>query len=773
MEPFSAFSTLGSSLTATVTAANFIFALHNTPNDVRACAQLVTRVYDDLQFLITLRNSHQEYLEASPIERQRLDGIIAEAAKSLLAIGRKLEDCRAEANGGKVPLMGRMKWILGDSASFVLHSRNLGVQQAAINSEINWLRNLRQAKGKEKEESKVVEAVFENLELLKLSSKKSMLFREPADPRPAPPPYQENPAPVPSMDTGQNDVQRPPEKFGWIGNDYLEPERRTSYPSFRAESRLSPVPGHRASTPNIMLTHNDRPGTPNESHSSTNQSSQHFSPESMDQLNTSRKNSQVERKRSSSNLESHSPQLPLSLQQLPSQRGFFQPASTSFTPPPLRQAYSDTVGLQQSQVAQRRESYTAHYPASRSNFSSPAPTITPYPSFDTPVPPFAQLQRPAPLPRPMSAVAPYPSLTPKPEFAHLQRSPPPAVPPKDMRSFRQQLPDTFSPFNNNVVSDPPNPRPCEEVGTREWCPAPEISNQLSYMPTPTPTLDPKPSTTPVPTFSEEKIAISYVPFSYKAGPDQGYAPIGSPSSPAELYPEPLALPRRPTKPTRHEIEDGDKMTVSSLDSTPTPRFSLMSDFDKEIVVSSNYTPASILSSSTPAEKEVMTYSSYSPPRKPTIGQAEKESLRYSNCTPTPLLSPITQVEKEVMTYSSYSHPPTIPPISQAEKESLRYSNYAPTPIPPSSQAEQESDRYSSYAPTPVMSPVSFAGRQSVVSLMSFTETQDTGQYNRSVSRQTLRSEELPRHDDPEEAFFRDLRMQEIEKRSRIASIRKV
>ncbi|KAF8849601.1 hypothetical protein BDZ45DRAFT_634169 [Acephala macrosclerotiorum] len=206
MEPFSAFSTLGSSLTATVTTANFIFALHNTPNDVRACAQLVTRVYDDLQFLITLRNSHQEYVEASPIERQRLDGIITEAAKSLLAIGSKLEACRAEANGGKVPLMGRMKWILGDSASFVLQSRNLAVQQAAINSEINWLRSLQHGKGKDKEESKVIEAVFENLELLKLGSKKSMLFREQSDTGPAPPPYQENPSLGPSMDTVMSPV---------------------------------------------------------------------------------------------------------------------------------------------------------------------------------------------------------------------------------------------------------------------------------------------------------------------------------------------------------------------------------------------------------------------------------------------------------------------------------------------------------------------------------------------------------------------------------------
>ncbi len=84
LEPVSALSTLSSSLTATVTAENFIFALHNTPKDFRACAQLVTRVYDDLQFLITLRNEHQEYLSTPPVEhqRKRVDGIITEAARS-------------------------------------------------------------------------------------------------------------------------------------------------------------------------------------------------------------------------------------------------------------------------------------------------------------------------------------------------------------------------------------------------------------------------------------------------------------------------------------------------------------------------------------------------------------------------------------------------------------------------------------------------------------------------------------------------------------------
>lgn len=142
MEPISVLASIGSSLNATVNLANFISALKNTPKDVKACLVLVEQVNTDLQFLVTLRNRHLEYLSRNPEELQRIDRIVFRSTEALLEIGSKLERCRKDANGGKTPIVGRFMWVIGDSASFVKHSAGLAVLQAGIIAEMTWLRNL-------------------------------------------------------------------------------------------------------------------------------------------------------------------------------------------------------------------------------------------------------------------------------------------------------------------------------------------------------------------------------------------------------------------------------------------------------------------------------------------------------------------------------------------------------------------------------------------------------------------------------------------------------
>lgn len=51
-----------------------------------------------------------------------------------------MERLNPDAHGGKVPYKKRLRWFLGDSASFALRTRDLQAQHAAVQGEISWLR---------------------------------------------------------------------------------------------------------------------------------------------------------------------------------------------------------------------------------------------------------------------------------------------------------------------------------------------------------------------------------------------------------------------------------------------------------------------------------------------------------------------------------------------------------------------------------------------------------------------------------------------------------
>jgi hypothetical protein len=139
-EPFSAaaFGSIGS----TITLLRFAWDIKNTPVDVKTFLDLVHRVDEDLQYAISLRVKHLKLLSESPVELRRLDRIIESATESIFDVARLLEPCRKEANGGKVPMIGRIKWVLGDSTAISRRTANIQQQHAAINVEINYLRTL-------------------------------------------------------------------------------------------------------------------------------------------------------------------------------------------------------------------------------------------------------------------------------------------------------------------------------------------------------------------------------------------------------------------------------------------------------------------------------------------------------------------------------------------------------------------------------------------------------------------------------------------------------
>lgn len=152
-----------------VTFSKFLYDLKNTPVDVKTCLDLVRRVDEDIQYAISLRGKNLKLLSDTPIELERLDRIIAAATESILDVGRLLEGCRREAHGGRVPIRGRMKWVLGDSTAFSRRTGNLQQQHAAINVEIAYLRQMEALKPLRDLSNNTT---FENADLMSMSSRR-------------------------------------------------------------------------------------------------------------------------------------------------------------------------------------------------------------------------------------------------------------------------------------------------------------------------------------------------------------------------------------------------------------------------------------------------------------------------------------------------------------------------------------------------------------------------------------------------------------------------
>jgi hypothetical protein len=152
-----------------VTFSKFLYDLKNTPVDVKTCLDLVRRVDEDIQYAISLRGKNLKLLSDTPIELERLDRIIAAATESILDVGRLLEGCRREAHGGRVPIRGRMKWVLGDSTAFSRRTGNLQQQHAAINVEIAYLRQMEALKPLRDLSNNTT---FENTDLMSMSSRR-------------------------------------------------------------------------------------------------------------------------------------------------------------------------------------------------------------------------------------------------------------------------------------------------------------------------------------------------------------------------------------------------------------------------------------------------------------------------------------------------------------------------------------------------------------------------------------------------------------------------
>jgi len=134
---------IGSTLTSAVTLANFGLSLKNTPKDVKTCLSLINRIDADIHHAESLRTKTLPLLLRAPDELKTINDLLKDCYQGLQDIGRLVEECRVEAaGGGSVSLKAKMKWVLGDSASFVLRSRSLQAHQAALWGQITYMRML-------------------------------------------------------------------------------------------------------------------------------------------------------------------------------------------------------------------------------------------------------------------------------------------------------------------------------------------------------------------------------------------------------------------------------------------------------------------------------------------------------------------------------------------------------------------------------------------------------------------------------------------------------
>jgi hypothetical protein len=140
IEPISFLSGVGGSITATVTFSNLVLGVKNCPEEAKTCFSLVKLVHADIQYAVALRTKHRVILEQRPLDAKRIDDILYSASQSLDSVGSLVERLNPDAHGGKIPYQKRLRWFLGDSASFALRTRDLQAQHAAVQGEISWLR---------------------------------------------------------------------------------------------------------------------------------------------------------------------------------------------------------------------------------------------------------------------------------------------------------------------------------------------------------------------------------------------------------------------------------------------------------------------------------------------------------------------------------------------------------------------------------------------------------------------------------------------------------
>ncbi|TAQ90474.1 hypothetical protein B7494_g1206 [Chlorociboria aeruginascens] len=117
---------IANSITQNLSLAKFLQDLKNTSGDMKACLGLTTRINEDIQYLVHLRNTYAVFMFNEPFLSKRQEKIISATQESLSITCRLFEGCGTGfGEGEQIPLSERMKWVLGNSSAFGRRTANL------------------------------------------------------------------------------------------------------------------------------------------------------------------------------------------------------------------------------------------------------------------------------------------------------------------------------------------------------------------------------------------------------------------------------------------------------------------------------------------------------------------------------------------------------------------------------------------------------------------------------------------------------------------------
>lgn len=165
-------------LSAVATLARVLASLHNAPDRVKDCLELVQVLHRDRQLLVELMNEHVDLKDEMPSEWRRLEEKVNSADRVIQEVGLLLQKYRPETRA----VGWRVAWVIADADTLANKVPSLQMQQATILSEVNGLR----ARRRLKPVVAMAETVQETRQLENLNLLSSLMGKRPVTAEPMP-----------------------------------------------------------------------------------------------------------------------------------------------------------------------------------------------------------------------------------------------------------------------------------------------------------------------------------------------------------------------------------------------------------------------------------------------------------------------------------------------------------------------------------------------------------------------------------------------------------
>ncbi|ORY68541.1 uncharacterized protein BCR38DRAFT_423532 [Pseudomassariella vexata] len=163
---FAGHSTSSQRFNSIANSLRWLARAENVPDEIQHCLQLIPLVSRDAHHLCDLRNENLAVLRSTPSELHRINDLLATCARSLADVESMLEKYRPQEYEGKVQASSTITWMLADSKTFAVRSRNLQIHHQNVLNEISHLKMYRMMDPMLQMAEKA-DRQFENLDLLK------------------------------------------------------------------------------------------------------------------------------------------------------------------------------------------------------------------------------------------------------------------------------------------------------------------------------------------------------------------------------------------------------------------------------------------------------------------------------------------------------------------------------------------------------------------------------------------------------------------------------